>query len=361
MMSETQEEVREKRIFYNPLYRLAFILAILGTCFYVSSHYLFALDLLHASEAFSERVRAELPGAIALKPSISEMFVLEEIKMAHRSFWNEAALHASIGFFVAAALIVAVELRVKKLHQYEMRQMREDIARNVWQAVAGRSLPSTVTSQLDNVLRQNFIKEELEYVLTLEPVPGTFENQAYQGKENEYISVKREETYYIRNISAEPRPYDFGADLINQYPEFRFIASSGTSTISFPRHCSLTIGKDDIPLPADCSKPWEHETKPIPANGRLKIHHVCMQIYRVADVDFEAEMRPVDGVRVRVHNQVAQRVKVKDALLTHPMMKQFEREPSYEQRNADFEHLSWHFPGGLLPGHTIIVIWEASH
>lgn len=201
-MPQSQEDQKIRRVISNPLYHLAFALLALGIIGYLSVHYLLALDLSHVSNGFAERVLKSTKMTIAYQPIVSELFVDESVRLAHRAFWHEMVLHASIALFVAAGLIIAVELRVRKLHHDEMQAMKEDISKNVWQAISGRSLPSSITSELDIVLRQNFIKEDLTFHLTLEPIPGIFTHPRYKGKESEFISVKTEECFYIRNITG---------------------------------------------------------------------------------------------------------------------------------------------------------------
>lgn len=147
----------------------------------------------------------------------------------------------------------------------------------------------------------------------------------------------------------------------NQHPILQVISADNAET-TFPSHTSLHVDGEAVDLVSVGCPPdaliLRYDTDPIPVNGRLKVKHVYTQVYRVADVDCETELRAVDKVTLNIHNQVGDRVRVRDAWITHPM-RELKSTQHYTDVKPTYEHLGWVFEGGLLPGHTIIVMWEA--
>jgi hypothetical protein len=339
----------------RPIIKTAAILIGISMLLYVSAYYLMAIDIEGKATHFAESTKA----VIASQPSsetIANSFYQEFIKISHQSFWHEAVIHLSIALLIAAMLLVAVELRVNKLHQFEMEDMRQNVANNIWRAVSRKVVPDKISEQVDKLFHQEFVKSDVVIIHTLEKIPGDFLEKNYKGKESEFILDKVSISCSLTNITKKSRNYDFASNLCSQYPSLNI--SKDNKITTYPRHCLFSFDGKEIDISKFSNEEIAYEAKNLLPGNEYKVRHDYEQIRRIADIDFYTELRPVCCLTITVHNQVAARLRVEDAYITHPMLTEFERDPLREQRTSEYEFLTWHFDGGLLPGHTSVVIWK---
>src|SRR5258708_339556 len=122
-----------------------------------------AADLCQKIEGFSQSDKNQH------KEAVTNLLVAELESADRRDFAREIFVHLAIAFVVAVVIIVTVESSSASRTRREVREYRDSVAREVWQAIFGRLGPPEITKELDTILKATVVKDNCRYVLTLKP------------------------------------------------------------------------------------------------------------------------------------------------------------------------------------------------
>ncbi|MGH7487006.1 MAG: hypothetical protein ACREMY_15595, partial [bacterium] len=85
---------------------------------------------------------------------------------------SEICLHIAIAAIVALIIILTLEINVRRFSRQEEKKLRDRISKDVFQALFGRIVPPEVFHEIDGVLRQDTVRSDCRYRITLLPKEG---------------------------------------------------------------------------------------------------------------------------------------------------------------------------------------------
>jgi hypothetical protein len=283
--------------------------------------------------------------------ALTNLYVQNAQEQAKKSFYHELILHLSISLFVAAILVLSVEIAVRKSHRKEIASYTHDISNAVWKAIAGRVIPDAFIDEIDDMLRYEYIKEECIYHFTFEPLPPNVSYNNNNNKENDLIILKRRITYYAVNLTRNNIDFTLKSDIFGALSN-----ECESSGLPISRQLKLWIDDKDIDF-VKGSKEIDSYQKirqsvSIPVGGRRKISILGQELMRNTDQTFYVQGIPVNGLEVVISNKLPE-LKITNVSLLHPKGEKF----TSEQR--DQNEGVWKFDGAVLPGQSITIVWRS--
>lgn len=115
--------------------------------------------------------------------------VLQEMK---RPVWSELFLHVGVAFVVAATIIAVIEFRAHRIADQETRRFRDQVSRDVFQALLGRIVPPEVFFEINDILHTDTVRRDCRYrIIFKEP---------HSNMPPGYFIIRREVTYTVSNL-----------------------------------------------------------------------------------------------------------------------------------------------------------------
>jgi len=341
---------------------ISFVILVLGLVAVIALHH----DIAGSTDEFVIKTVQRIESAsqkLPLEQNLLGLQIANDFndafeRMRLGAFLYELLIHLITAGFVAFIIIKFIESGIRKLNQDELESFRKKITDNVWQAVCSRLVPEEVTKQIEGVLQLNFVKENVRYVITLESLPGQLED--IQGEENEWVLLKRELSFSIRNISGRSINYPFETTILTTADKRKNIKIHTNNhhgfqhdqALQFPRHALLSIRGEEQTLEKP-ENPTINSQIALDPGDSCEISHTCFELLRNNDEAYYVQTVPLIGLDVTVRNSIPHRVNVEKVYLSHPDRKYFVSKPM--QGNAKryvFEHKA------ILPGQMFSVRWE---
>jgi hypothetical protein len=280
------------------------------------------------------------------KQAVTDLLVAQLETVERRSFARELSGHLAIAFIVAVIIIVTVESSSASKTRREVREYRDSVAKEVWQAIFGRLVPEEITKELDSILKTTTVKENCRYVLTIKP--------RYPGMPEGFLVIRREVTYTLRNITPGEISRPLKISIHNQYGDMA-AKDDGGKPIMLPRHVDIKIdGKAPAGGLEACLKDDEFGRKrnlncDIPLRvGEAKEIYLCNEEQaRLSDQNLYVQLGLLTSLQLFVKN-------FHDGIVVHPAQL---HHPNGRQFKAGDDGMYQH-SGGILPGQSFIVRWH---
>jgi hypothetical protein len=308
---------------------------------------------LRAAADLSQKIEAlTQPDKNQHKEAVTNLLVSELESADRRDFAREICVHLAIAFVVAVIIIVTVESSSASRTRREVRDYRDAVAREVWQAIFGRLVPQEIAKELDTIMKATVVKDDCRYVLTLKP--------AYTGMKEGFLVIRREVTYTLRNITNHRMTHPINVSIHNEYEDMNAQDEDGTA-ITLPRHLDLKIDKATPPggiaafLKDDefgRKRKLDYDINLGP--GEAKELYLCNEEQaRVTDQNLYVQLGFVISLQLFIQNHHPGIV-VDQAQLHHPNWKSFT-----PGADGTYRHI-----GAILPGQSFVVRWhekQAAH
>lgn len=264
----------------------------------------------------------------------------EIVHSQEMSFWQGLGRHVALALFVAGILILFIEIHSHQERRKEARTYISSVAANVWRAVSGRLVPDEICKEIDGILKADILKEDCQYTITI--------GVQYEGLSEIYVVVRRELSYFARNLTGVPSTnYTVVSSIKNDLPDLD-VTFEGKA-IKLPMHLKCEIeGQEIVPskyLVPDNRRELRYNFS-LPRDGTRRVYLVWDEVCRLSDANFYITFTPIKDLTVRVIC-LGGRVRLKEIRLLHP-------------RTADFVALQedlWTFKGGILPGQGFSISW----
>lgn len=260
------------------------------------------------------------------------------------SFWQRLKQHLALAILITVILVVTVEWHTRAEIRREVQAYREQVGRDVWSAISGRLVQEPISREIDRILKQDVVRDECAYTLTL---------MCYDGMPEDLIVIRRELTYKLHNLthqedySSAVRSYIQSAvgDIQCTDPE-------GNSIIA-PGHRKLYVRGQQISMDKCLSKEDKRKLEyqvELPKEYRdfVEVYMDSDEVVDLTGGNTYVFMRPTIDLEVTVRNEIPDRVSVTTLIMHHPRSQEFRRRPDGV----------WEFKGGILPGQGFAIQWQ---
>ena len=305
------------------------------------------------SHVAAAALKADPNGGTAVDDAV--LLALRHVE--HRSFVGELSLHLAIALFVAAAIVLVVEIhsrrrlseelsqnaaRVKheaaesqKRIETEMNTYQQLIGLNVFEALFRRKFPPAVVKGLESIFNSDVFKDNVCYVVRLFRYPGMSADR---------IVVRRVTSFRAWNVSPRPVNYPVRSSFLS--------ASSVTcrtlkgEEITIPRHITVVI--DGVEQPQAIRDKTVTHSVSIQPGKCVNILLSAEEHYGTTDHTEYVQMTLSSDILLRIENMLDGEIDVADPMFLHP-----DRDGFKADQHGDFR-----FEGAIVPGQAIQIEWR---
>lgn len=272
---------------------------------------------------------------------------------------KDAIQEVSIALIISW-VIFGFERRVRKLHL-------EQIQGNVLASVLGVAMPDELATELLEIIKEKVFREQLHYTITLLPCELPVAAQGVDPRD--YMLLRREITYTLRNITAEAQPATVSSTGDWKYP---FVAQRVDFGIKVEDRQVLLIGRDASPrnlvlrlkdlvrhrssgvLDIQPEKVEMRHQVQVPGGGLRKIDIEACEVVRLDERTLSMVfLSPGVGLSVTLVN-LHDRIASLGVVLNHRKgAALIPRHGNPSRRSANY-----HYPGAILPGQSFELSWS---
>jgi hypothetical protein len=262
--------------------------------------------------------------------------------------WAGIARHLSTAFIVASVSIIGIEYNAKRRAERELadfisefERYRTLISENVFEAVLGKIVPNEIIQEINEMLRNPFVKLSPEYIIRFF---GPYEDMS-----QEYCVVRRDLYFRVKNVSAEPATFPVHSAYTSD--ENLMSAKWGDR----PFHLMLTVNGEEIPsetfLTRDSKLVMHHEVEIGPKQEAAIFIQSEEPMRLEANRSFYYQSTPVDNMQVVIENHYEDIIGEVDVQMHHPGRNQVEHD-SHRHRYV--------LKRAFFPGQGFEAIWRKS-
>lgn len=285
--------------------------------------------------------------AKGVSPSDIEAIVIQNLEAEEKAtFWRKFLEHVSDALFVACFLILAVEIHNRRTERRDRQKELQEITKNVFEGLSHRLLGEGITSELSGIFREDFVKARAGYHITFEGPPD--------GPGNDWVIVRLESWYEIRNLTGEPAEFPFLSSLLGYNKEQ---VNVDGKPLQFPHFVAVEFDGKGVPLTEFASDPKSpgstlNKKFPLPNNTSIKTPFkvVTRLLYKTKDSMVFSSSYVMETSEVTLSNQAPDPVANVEAVVLHKHTEQV------TPRTAG----KWEFERALLPGQGWFVCWQRS-
>ena len=319
----------------------AFVILLLG-----------ALVLYHLSrqdpaelQRRATKLLTDLRQAQEKNPDLQTLLVLNHLQeQESESYAKGMFQHVSLALFVSCFLIVGVEIHSRRAARRDMQRHFHEVTKNVFEGVAQRLLGETMTSELKAILLEDFVKARAGYHITFERAPDD--------KISDWIIVRLESWYDVRNLTGEPADFPFVTSILGYHKEKVVVDGK---QVEFPYFVGVEINGKNVPVSTlqDSRDPFMLKKKillPKDMSVLTSFKVVTRLLYRTKDSMVFSSSYAMESSEIAISNQVADSIGKCEAVALHKHTEQVT--PRTEGK--------WEFSRALLPGQGWYVCWDRS-
>jgi hypothetical protein len=222
---------------------------------------------------------------------------------------------------------------------------------NVFHALLQQMVPETIAAEIKKILRSEICRVQTEYTIFLMKCP-------YEGLPKDHIVVRRELYYRIFNLTGGEIAHSVDIE-VRSYAGDHTVSKEDGTQIKYPRICQVDIQDREIPLREDQRKIYSQPIT-LPAMRKEKeaiaIWSRAEEVCTTTDRALYVFSKPCDGVRLKIINMIPSMVAItKDSNIFLTSGKgRLRKENELRQDNE-----TWVCEGGILPGTTLSISWQA--
>jgi hypothetical protein len=290
-----------------------------------------------------ERRARTVVGEIKNVPEPDIGLVLREFQAEeNESVWRTICQHISHALFVACFLILAVEIRARRVARKDMNSHVDLVTKSVFEGISQRLLGESISTELRDILREDFVKQRAGYQLTFERMDDS----------STWVIVKQETWFDVRNLTREVRKFPFSTSLLGYN---RQTVNIDGKPVEFPHFVEAKFNDEEQDLNGlyDGKDPNHLSLRrlldcPVDSDKPLKTKVIARVLYRSQDSVVFSSSYGMEESEVIVANQIARVVASCDAVVLHKHTEQVVPRSSGH----------WEFKRALLPGQGWYVYWE---
>jgi hypothetical protein len=256
-----------------------------------------------------------------------------------QSLVTEITRHLCITFAVACVSILGIETIAKARAKRELAEYRKRVSENVFEAVLGRIVPDEVIQEINEMLRNPFVKLSPEYTIRfLKP---------YADMSQKFCVVRRDLHFIVKNVSAERATFPVHSAYTSD--ENLHLAQWGDR----PFHLKLVVDGREIPEADFLNKDNKlvmHYEVDVDAKQTAEIFIQSEEPMRLeANRSFYYQSTPVDRMEVVIENQYQEAIKEVEVQMHHPGRNKVEHD-QYRNRHV--------LRRAFFPGQGFEAIWR---
>jgi hypothetical protein len=267
--------------------------------------------------------------------------LIHERQLDFSRVMSERAAEALI---LAGVMIIIVEGLTHYDASKRAQQDKEEISRNVWNAIFDRLVPEEIGAEIQRILKSDICRINPRYVVTLAHNP-------YSDLPSDHIIVKRELSYRLHNLTGGETQYPITIRVLSHAGEFTLADPNGAA-INLPRITAVRIGKEEISLTAS-QRVFFSEVKMLPRmdtdEDAWEIYSEVEEVYTTNDRALYVLTAPCYELELQVLNQIPHLVK----LQTENTYLTIDRD-----RLKKIAPDRWRAQGGILSGTALSLSWE---
>ncbi len=258
------------------------------------------------------------------------------------SGWSAVLRHISLALWAAAALLLAVDIPLKRAAKREQEQERQQLYTDVFSALSGRMVPPGVTEEIQEILKSEVARENAEFVWTIKKIDSPPNK----------ILLRLEERYDIRNLTGI-EDFKFNLRSVITPDKGLIDIRVGKESFKVPRHVSLIVQGKEINLDGYSKDKDKLEVEfplSLPAKSSVNVTIISEEHFDKQDGTFFTALYPIIKPTVRLLNEMPDIVRWKGIHFMHPRFKLGE--------NLGDRSTTWPFSGVLLSGQGFYGLWE---
>jgi hypothetical protein len=271
-------------------------------------------------------------------------YLLESYLETNTLVGAHVAQHISIALLVGAISILGIEYNAKRRAERELdrflnefNRYREQVAKDVFDAVLGRVVDQSVVGEIKHVLRMPFIKKGCQYTIRFLEPDG--------GMSSDYCILRRDLFFKVRNVSADT--VDF--PIRSSYTADEDLTSAAWKGRAF--HLQLIVNKQEIPVTDYLEDQFNLSyTLSLNPQEEAEIFLRGEEPMRIeASRSYYYQSTPMDGVEVIIENNYSRAIGEVEVQVHHPGWPQVRHDANRNRYTLD---------RAFLPGQGFEVIWK---
>jgi len=249
------------------------------------------------------------------RDSLVDYLVAELAAWESHTFGQRLRQHTALALLVSVILLVTVEWHTRTQIRREVQAYRDQVGRDVWSAVSGRLVKEPIAREIDDILKSEIVRHECDYTLTF---------MTYPGLPSDYIVLKREVTYKLRNLTNK-QGYRFPlmSSILSSVPDITCKDQEGNDIV-LPGHrqfCEdgkqVDLSKALMPEDKRCIR-YEVEL-PKDYDQFVEIYLDSDEVVTRTGANSYTFVSPTIDLEVTVHNRIPDQIKLTGVYIHHSL------------------------------------------